>query len=632
MSRQLHTKSWLLGVCVGFYACTGLAALKTFDPEDVLQPEEIKSITENKSYFARVNTSWNRWERKHVDPILRRTKFLTYDDVLRETLKNSFDLSLNEETIYRTNMDKHIAIGALLPHFTMSFGDGVQPLNLVSQAFSNLFGFLLPQNWLNVAMQKKLQEAARLAFVKQALDAYLTIRSDFYAAQQRLIDMETMLFYQTHLRLLARHWEDDADAQALIEGLARVLQSRYTDFIMAPLNTVFQDMTMTKDLDGRLAADRTTIKNLDPIPDSLVDIEDLGAPYFDKENFVQKALELSVEVQIARILYSVSKLSITISALSPNFNKRDSGTQPQFGVSFGWGSIPTLLKARSLKRSAKVAINQASIFTIDKARRAHGDYIAAVRLLRESEKSLEVNRRGFLAALQRALQPGYKPDMILVQLFQQLLESEFNVNRALTNGLRFKATMQRYVLDDPDGLLERYMPAALQVKKSIDFFKKTLDQHAFSNGHLDMILQTVHRSSDLKPILEGNILNEEGEATNIAVASVIDAMQRNMPYLLDGTIRKSRKFYQMLRQFLQQENVTLDDDDNKLLNAYANHTRVGRLFMGPGLAEDEDIAEEAKEKSSPKENRDETLPNHHIEHGTYKLGESSYFSLARKRL
>lgn len=566
---------------------------KAFTPEDALSSQEIAEIMEKKNFFDRVSApdeAWNAWKRKYSERLISRPISLGYETVLNGSLKQAFDLRFDAEAMYRSRMGTQIALGAVLPSLDITFGQGASPLS-ISNVFAGLFSFVLPQGWVNVKIQREMLKVSKLRFMQHALDYSLQVQTTFYQAHKIVHDAEIYAYYLVNLQMLRNNWRDIlTDDMWNLDGLIGSVAIDHADALTAvypQCNNIAKVMVLEKGPSGRYSSDKIVVANLPETLNFVPEIDDFEEVYRDRNTYVKAAVEHSVEVKAADLLYKIAKMQVATTGLQSSLTHV--GSQPdhaRFHFHLGYDTVPRILNAISLKRSAKIAKNQAYLSILDHARRAHGNYKNAMRQYTESLLALTINRESFRENLEQALQDPRKAGPAFFLSLQRTLSSELAVNNAVHNGLIARAQLNRYVFGDRELHLARYLPSGRDREKALEYFKKLYGGPEFMDTPLDKTIQKVSSSKKLREVLSGQLKNKDGVVASVALDEMKEAVSRNLVYLLGGSIKRSHKFYAILAEYVNQEKVTVSSEERKLLTYYATHSRVGRIFSAPKLAEE----------------------------------------------
>ena len=216
------------------------------------------------------------------------------------------------------------------------------------------------------------------------------------------------------------------------------------------------------------------------------DTEDLPSEYQNKESFLHSVIKKSIELKVAKEFYKISQLNVGVVASGSIFQNIDgpsfARTDARFSLSLGYDTLPNILIANSLKRTAKIDLRKEYIKMLNYARRSY-DLYKFTRGYTEAKRSLKMNRKAFKENLKHLLTKKKEPDAFFFLSLEQLLKSELKLNAALHGSLKAKAHLERFLFQDKDKI-SRYFPK----KENLKVFSKTKNKNLLAQKKLDKLI------------------------------------------------------------------------------------------------------------------------------------------------
>ncbi|MBP6217884.1 MAG: hypothetical protein KA436_04795 [Oligoflexales bacterium] len=555
-----------------------------FIPEDVLSKEEIEAILTEKNFFLRKDPGLEQEEsrttfyKKYAQPFLReRSKEYSLADVLKKVLSDSIPLNYKMEELYRARLQPQVALGQLIPSLDVQLR-----FDPISSA-NNLFGFLLPQNWLELASSQKAYKVTQFLFLKLLLDESLSAELLFLKIHKMIQEFETISFYATHLTLFARSLSPNLPAYRTIQGRFALLETQIASRrleLRLLFNQLAMNMSLLMDESGSYGVEQINIKSLELIPDLKSQFSNFQTHYPKKHDFIKKALERSVEVRAFQELYQISKQKVGVTASADILQQTEGG----LNLHLGYGTLPKVLIARSQSRSSELDLQLESLKLIDFCRRAHDTLLENIQIYEESARSLALNTEAFKADLEDTIERDTPIDPFFLNSFNQILETQIQKNQSWHEAMMALAITRRLLVVEESMVLQ-YLPATELIHDALNTFIKTFQSDLNHDTLLDGLLRTMHKTSVLKKLLDERTWeNKSGEFHTFDQAELVRGIKRNLPYLLyrDWIFFKSAQFYKALRAYLKQEQIELSKSQQDLLNKFClGIIKSGTVFSKP---------------------------------------------------
>lgn len=542
------------------------ARITPIEPELVMSDGEISTVLGEKNLFffrdAYENPTWDRTKRQYGSHLLgTRDEFYSMKDVIERVLGQGIPVRHKIEELYRSGMGRHTSWGAVFPSVSIKFGDGISPN--VHNLFRNLFGFVLPQTWLNLVNSYKAYDASRLLFMKMALDEYYRAENLFIAVHKGIQDFEIRNFYMVHALLLKRLFpqsERHINTMLAFTGDVATEMALNRGELKLLFDELAYTMALKMDEHGNLGATRVNIRNLEEFPTIVRQLEDLEERYANKETFLSKVVERSVELRIVAVLNEIAKLNIGIAATGSTLATIETPGiyDPRFAVNLGYGTLPTILTSTSSYRSSKIKVDEEYLNLLNTGRRAHDLYTNSLGLFVESTRSLAFNRQAFKDNLRHVLDEGGEIDGLFVSSFSKLVDAELKMNRALHSALQSMALMKRLMVTEEEGIVA-YLPSNDVVIKALKKFKETYSDTMSDSSFVDGVVRDIRHTSKLDKFLSGN-LQAYGRGTSLSETEVRTAIERNIPHLLhrQWNFGKSDRFFRHLGRYVKSKGIVLN--------------------------------------------------------------------------
>ena len=468
-----------------------LYAVKPIVPTDVLSSEGIQKIVQEKNYFLYKDMDitspiWRlinkkkrpedtRQKRPYGDHYMRNRNFsMDMDQVVTKTLVDGFNVQLQLESLYREKMRVHEEIGEVIPHIDIDFGQGAT--YGINSVFKGLFGFLLPSQWMGIANQKKIYDISKYYMSLKVLDEVKKAKLEYLAQHQRIQEFQIINYYFIHLQILADYNDFEFHLNPLFMGayssIGTDMASKRGD-VKLGFDDLAHMMGMERD-DVDRTAGRLNIDDIIEFPDEVKQIDDLEEILQDKNTFLEKVVERSIELKAIRELYDVSKLNIGIEALGGTFSEAEGAGVPRddarFAIKLGYGTIPSILESVSRKRTARIDVRKEYIDMLNNARISYDLYTNSLGGFTEARRAMEKNRKLLKTNIERFLSgkdpTGGIPILLTIKF---LMHTELKYNNALHGSLKALAHIKRFLVNDVDQYL-KYVPKQQQILKA---FKKS---------------------------------------------------------------------------------------------------------------------------------------------------------------
>lgn len=550
-----------------------LADVRPVELETVLDSEEVSGILSEKNVYFRHNETsgvrWDRFARQYGSHLLaKRTQYFSLADVKKRTLHDGFATRYQVQGLIRAALDPHIAFGQILPGISVTVGDGAAPIS-TANAFNGLFGFLFPQNWMNLKVQNRQRDIMKYLFIKTALDEANNAELAYIDQHHAIMDFEIKNYYLVHGLLTTRLLENTysgveigEDTRAAISTFRAMVGTIASEMsldrgrIKFGFDSLALIMALEKDAAGAKGIEKINIYNLADFPERVEQLSALPEPLKSKDTFVQEAVNRSIELRAIGELYKISKLNVGITALSSmTSNRENSGTrEPRFGFSFSYATLPRIFKSVSGQRTAEIDVQQEYHKLMNTARRAHDLYSNNLGLYTEASLSLELNRKAFLENLSQVFDHGSPINYAFQESIQQMVDAELKVNLALHNALKGLAIMRRLLLADEEQIMP-YLPEDEEVEKAFTLLHK--EGAAAANPYnREARVRAVRKTKELVALL--NDSDRE---------FVRNLVRDNIGYLLHSKAGfiKSARFYRALRNYVEEERVDISEDQLKSL-------------------------------------------------------------------
>ena len=561
----------LLIVCsiLSFFSLSNHLTAQVIKPEDILSQEEIDEFMDQKNFFF--SDAEDRLQRKYSKHLhSKRDQYYSMGDVVQKTLTDSIPLQYKIQKLHRAGIDRHISWGAVIPKLSISVGEGLSPINLNSM-FTNLFGFLMPHHWMNLIGKNRAYKATRYLFLKSALDEKLNVELYYLRIHRSIREFEIINFYLVHMELLSRLYPQSSRNFKTIQGR---FAGKAVEMALkrGEVKLRFDDLALTMALEkGRgddYAAERINIYNIEDFPSKIPPLESLEPVYHSKEAFVREVLNQSIELKSIKEFYEISKLNVGITAFGSVVENTgaevNNGNKAQFGLHFGYDTLPQIIKSVSFKRTAKIDVRQEYLKMLDLARRSYDLYTNALGLYHESKRMLEYTKESFFLNLNKLIEEGAAVDGAFLFSFDLVFDAELKLNQAFHESLEAKGLMDRLLMHCVDEVFE-LLPKEDEVKAAHKFFE---ENHNYFDDHialtdLDQRLRQIYKRKQLQELLETHQNNDSQYRSE----DFHKAISKNMPHLLEKKWfrRKTSKFFKLLYDYVLDHNIDLSDyNQNKL--------------------------------------------------------------------
>lgn len=561
---------------------TSIFANRPIVPQDVLTDDELRTITQEKNFFFRHylepgHPVWNHLERKYSTHYLNaRDQYYSFDDILHKTLSDGFPTHYKIQELYRARLNRHIALGRLMPRLNFTVGEGSNPIN-PANVFLNLFGFLMPSNWFSLIQAQKADTATKYLFLKTVLDQYYLAELTYLDIHQLIQDFEIRNFYFIHLQILDDYLTKIDHNNSVVAGSFGALG---TDMALnrSSIQFRFDDladvMALKTDREGKFAADHLNISNFPNFPNIVRDLEELVSPYNNKEDFIIEVLKRSVELKSVAELYNFAKLGVGVTAFGNIFEAKDSPNDNylRIGINLGYDTLPRILTSASSAKTAKIDVESQFVQMIENARRAFDASINAIGVYAESHRAVMLNQQSFYTHLKKIIEENASVDGVIVRDLSNLIQSELALNNALHGALKAFALMRRLLVTEEEKLL-KFLPPTEQIRRIQRFFLANFPEYSPEGSHLDGMLKRLHKAKDLNKFLNGNYINVDEQEDQFENHHIKEVVADNISILLSKMPfhRKKKKFFTVLDQYIYDNQIFLTDTERFKLNKRLGH-------------------------------------------------------------
>ena len=566
--------------CLGITVIAPKSKAGLLNYEEILDKETIEEIIRTKNFFGKNNYEqgeavYDAFAQIYSRYFLKdRDQLIPYDEAINYAMRSSFDLIFSFERLLQARYGQHEDLGRIIPSVNLKIANG----SAISfpEAFSGLFGFLFPQNWLRLKRSVIRYDIARNTVLKAGLDTYLNIQLVFLDLHRILLNCEITSFYLCHLQILENRMNITDEERYLLQSLYSSLSLDLADFINRigiHHNNLAFAMTIISDENDNLSAKSIRADLIDAFPTELQPFSDLGDLSYSKELFVQTTFKKSIEVQIAVELAEAANQTFGITAIGNVLSDRSSGIDPGLGINIGYGTIPSILRADSQRREYEINVAREILYFLDTARRSYGNYGNSYRSFIEAENAIALSQRLFYGELNKLNEKDTDYiDEKFITSFQNVVRAEILRNDVLHSGLRNMAVLRRYLLSYTDEI-RRFLPTDLDIDAAIGSLgKKNPLKYTES---IENYIDKLQRSKDLKAFLDGRA--QRRTWTNFKTASPKEIVVKHLDRLLEAKSR-SRKYFEVLKNYLEANEIALSPQQEALLNFNLENGRLSRMF------------------------------------------------------
>ena len=619
---------WLLSILVVLaQTFEAFATPDAIKPEDVLSPEEINQIIEQENFFLRNNfqegrENWNISRMKYSQYVLgHRDQGYTMKQIVSETLNNGFPMRYNLEGLYRAGMENQVAWGNVIPRVNLSLGEGISPINMNS-LFQNLFGFLMPQHWLELVKTKKYHKITKSMLLKTALDETQNAELQYLSLHKGLRDLEILNFYYIHLQILTRIQSRTGVDGLTLDGLFGQVGTdagKKIGEITHKFNDIALIMNLDRSRNGNYSGSRINLIGLDDFPVNMEDIETVYPEAENKEGFISLVIERSIELEIIKDFFEISRLNLGIVGAGSILGYNSNSLSPQLGLRFSYDTVPRILVARSKNRTAQIDIENELMKIIDLSRRAHDMYTNSIYAYISASSSYKLNQKAFLANLEAMVANSFSENStaIFMNSFLQMLQAELVRNAIFHLSLKAKTQIKRLLFTSG----EEFRVENFEAKKlfEIDGCDKECNPE---DKHLKNIFSSVRKKRDLQILLSGKILDLEGKLTEVDSKKMALLVQRYIDLLAHSNLkhRKSSGFYRCLFEYLKQHTIYIPEALTKKIRKRAKVK-----------TEDKNFADEINWKKVEKPGAKNQWIQNLLKARRYKFNGRDYFSQISKK-
>ena len=276
---------------------------------------------------------------------------------------------------------------------------------------------------------------------------------------------------------------------------------------------------------------------------------------------------------IVKNLVKVAKLNIGITAMG-DMELEDNDWDFSSKFQFGYGTIPSILKAHADKTIAKIEVSKELQAFLDTARRSYGNYQNALRLW---HNALEQRRKAQIAIhdlLKKVISDPTSFNPLLLLTIKTLYSSELNLNDAIHDAWKARAQMDRFLRNDESKVM-RYLPKNLDIDSAIEDLEHFLYQENWESEEVQELVQSIRKTADLKSFLGGGFQMKSGFM--LRKKDALKIVKTHLPELLEPRYR-SRKFFLNLKQYIALNKIRLTKRQTKLLEYNIQRSRFERVF------------------------------------------------------
>lgn len=577
---------------VMFFLCmmlsTGdLSAFQLLKADDFFAPHELEDIIQEKNFFhyRDIDNStpiWVNTNRKYSHHVLgQRTHVFSMKDVVHKVLTDGFPIQYRLEELYRARLGIHSQVGQILPQLSLNVADAAQ-MGL-SNVFSNVFAFILPGNWLKLANEALIYKVTKTILLKSVLDQIFDIKMAYLDVHQMIIDFEVLNYYYVHLQVLIKCYNDDSVESYTILGylgvLGNLVASKRAELRIA-FDVLAKFMALEK-FSETYTAGTLNIKEIENFPKHLHELEDHESHIKDREAFIQEVVRRSLELDIVKQFYKISKLNVGITASGgtisvgpgPGLSFQDS----RFALSVGYGNIPNILIAKSFSRTAKIDVQNGYIDILTTARMILDRYSNALSKYAEAKQALELNRMSLKKSIDNFVKKKIPPDGNVIFSLFQLVNAEITINDILHDMFRAKAGLRRYLLKDKEEALEYLPTKGAIIKKLVDIKGEKIEEIR-KELETDSYLKNIKETKQLEKVLYHHESIKLFE--NLSRNDMDRIIERNMGNLLFSKFNfyKSRNFYRVLQGYVDERSLNLTPMELFMLKKKQS-SRIKRFFQ-----------------------------------------------------
>jgi hypothetical protein len=430
----------------------------------------------------------------------------------------------------------------------------------------------MPSNWFSLIQAQKADEATKYLFLKTILDQYYLSELTYLDIHQLIQDFEIRNFYFIHLQILDTYLNKIDHNNSVVAGSFGALGTDMAlnrSTIQLRFDDLAEVMALKTDRDGKYAADHLNITNLPNFPNIVRDLEELVSPYNNKEDFIIEVLKRSVELKSVAELYKVAQLGIGVTAFGNIFDARDSATDNylRVGINLGYDTLPRILTSVSSAKTAKIDVASQVVQMIENARRAFDASINAIGVYAEAHRAVTLNQVSFYSHLKKILEENANVDGVIVRDLSNLIQSELALNTALHGALKAFALMRRLLVTEEQRLFQ-FLPNSDEVRRTQRLFLAEYPEYSSHGSHLEGMLRKLHKTKDLVKFLNGEYVNIDEQTDKFENEYIREIVREYMSILLNKTPfhRKKKKFYKVLKQYIDDNQIYLTDTEQKRLN------------------------------------------------------------------
>ncbi len=592
-TSRVQTLWWGTFLVSIWTSCAAFATIDLISKEDPLSPAESEEILRTGNFFDHQSDDyetpiWTQTHRKYTQHFFKdRPRSFSLKDVLHRALTDGFPIHYALEQVYRGKLNIHAQWGNIIPQINLSIGDGL-PLISVHRAFSSVFSFLMPSNWIRLANQEYVYKSIKLLMMKTVLDQIYTIKSLYLTVHQLLTEYEIQSYYYTHLKLLAKKYPENSREMLTVLGQFANLGSEIAHK-RSSIRLAFDTLA------GAIALEKLgfnySVSNfsIDEIPDFPQQIHELGEhPSLPKDrfSFISDMVEHSLELKAAMHFYKASRLNVGVVATGGVLSIIDKGpsnpeNQARFIAGCGYGTIPNILLAKSLARTSKIDVQSGYIDLLTNARSILDQYQSAIGQHKEAKNALYINRKAFKANLAHILKTSEPPDTYFILSLSQLVQAELNLNASLHSSLKAQVGMDRYLLKDKSYSLS-YLPSKGTILQEFTKLKGEKIDDLVREEEGDAAFAKVKRSKELHEILYDR--QNHPIFSRFSDEEMKESVRRNIANLLFSKFGfyKSRKFFEILSAYFEENQIKLTQMEHYILTKKQSSYK-NRLFHKKAL-------------------------------------------------
>jgi len=585
-----------------FFLAFDSSAIKVIEPKDSLSETEINNILSKKNFFHRNDhllgegPIWPHLDRKYGQHFFKnRTEYYSLNNIIHRSIRDGFPVQLMWQQLWRGELGVQNALGGLLPRLSIQFAQGQFGVN-ENTLFTNLFQFVLPQQWFALAQAHFTFHATEYLTLQTLLDQYMAAEIAYLNLHQLIQDFEIRNFYLMHMQLLNQYLGDGPQNDPTLAGVYAQLGTETATNrgnIKFGFIDLAQVIALRSDRANNLAADHLNIENIKDFPSRVAELEEFGRLYNNKEDFIHEVLNRSVELKSIKEFYVASKMGIGITSFGSIFSN---ATNPHgnsyisISANAGYDTLPKILTSVSQAKTAHINVEQTFVQIVENARKAFDTYTNGLGGYTEAHRSLSLNRKAIAKHLSQILDKKKKVSANFFIDFANLVDAELKLNNALHNALRGHALMRRLLVTEEKYLLS-FFPDAVIAGKLRKFLIARYKDEENNISRLDQVLKHVDNPEKLYLFLNGKYKDKSGllkDDDNVVLEKqyIPQIVSDHMMVLLHRSWssklhrnQKNEEYYTILDNYIEDNNIDISYNDKVKMQQRAGQ-RVQRIEYG----------------------------------------------------